>query len=335
MLSECPSEDQLAAFVAGVRSSETDDLRSHLYSCETCRRAVSAIAATPTHPAFGAGTRLGRFTMKRLLGEGAMGEVWAARDRELGREVAIKLLRVSSDRLRREAQAMARVRHPNVVAIYDLGWIDDHAFCAMELVDGETLRAYLATPRPWRAVLRIAVAAGRGLAAAHRTGVIHRDIKPENVLIARDGRTLVSDFGLAKLAAPDDTATDAGRAPTAPFDASGTHLTTTGALIGTPAYMAPEQLAGEAASCSAISSRSASWCTRRCSEPVRSRRRRSSVCAKRSGQAWHARPRCAASPSACSMCSSADWQPSRQRAGHRWTRCSTLSSARCGASAGG
>jgi tetratricopeptide (TPR) repeat protein len=275
VLSECPPEDQLAAFVAGDRSPDADLVRSHLDTCTTCRRAVSALAAaqshaalaatqphaaalaaTQPHPAFGPdtqlgpGTRLGRFTMKRLLGEGAMGEVWAAHDPELDREVAIKLLRVTSARLRREAQAMARVRHPNVVAIYELGWTDDHGFCAMELVDGATLRAHLETKRPWREVLDLAVAVGRGLSAAHGTGVIHRDIKPENILIARDGRTLVSDFGLAKLAGPDDPAAE-DSLPAVPIDPngpSGTHLTTKGVLIGTPAYMAPEQLVGDPAS---------------------------------------------------------------------------------------
>jgi hypothetical protein len=206
---------------------------------------VSALASVPRSSALGVGTRLGRFTMTRMLGEGAMGEVWAARDPELDREVAIKLLRVSSARLRREAQAMARVRHPNVVAIYELAWTNGQGFCAMELVDGETLRAHLATPRSWRTVLPIALAVGRGLSAAHGTGVIHRDIKPENVLIARDGRTLVSDFGLAKLAGPDD---DAAVPAARDDEASTTRLTTVGALIGTPAYMAPEQLAGEPAS---------------------------------------------------------------------------------------
>jgi tetratricopeptide (TPR) repeat protein len=247
VLLECPTDDELSAFVAGDRPPGVDLFRNHLDSCSNCRRAVSAVAATRARAAVSAGTRLGRFTMQRLLGEGAMGEVWAAHDPELDREVAIKLLRVTSARWRREAQAMARVRHPNVVAIYDLGWTDDHAFCAMELVDGETLRAYLATPRPWQAVLRVALAVGRGVSAAHGTGVIHRDIKPENILIARDGRTLVSDFGLAKLAGPDDPAAEESR-PAVPIDPGATHLTTQGMLIGTPAYMAPEQLAGDPAS---------------------------------------------------------------------------------------
>jgi eukaryotic-like serine/threonine-protein kinase len=142
-----------------------------------------------------AGERLGRFTLLRPLGEGAMGEVWAAHDPELDREVAIKLLRISSARLQREARAMARVKsHPNVVTVYELGTDGRRAFCAMELVDGKTLRGWLVTPRTWREVIDVAVAVGRGLAAAHAAGLVHRDVKPENVLIARDGRTLVTDF---------------------------------------------------------------------------------------------------------------------------------------------
>jgi predicted Ser/Thr protein kinase len=245
----CPSEDELAAYVAGDQFSRADRVLAHLDECSSCRRAVSALAVT-SRTELVAGTRLGRFEMRRLLGKGAMGDVWAAYDPELDREVAIKLLRVTSARLRREAQAMARVHHPNVVRIYDLGTADDHAFCAMELVDGETLRTWMSTPRPWRSALRVAIEAGRGLAAAHATGVIHRDIKPENVLIARDGRTLVTDFGLAKLAGPDDEDRAAGHAEGSEsvVDASSTHLTAQGALVGTVAYMSPEQLAGEPAS---------------------------------------------------------------------------------------
>ncbi|TMQ13420.1 MAG: serine/threonine protein kinase [Deltaproteobacteria bacterium] len=199
---------------------------------------------------------LGRFTLVRLLGHGSMGEVWAAHDQELDREVALKLLRLRSGqlggeataRLRREAQAMARLNHPNVVTVYELGTDhEDRVFCAMELVDGVTLRRWLETPRSWRDVLGVASAVGRALAAAHAVGLIHRDIKPENVLIATDGRTLVSDFGLAKLV---DLGTDADGAdhaePPAEIAPIAT-LTATGAMIGTPVYMSPEQLAGKPA----------------------------------------------------------------------------------------
>jgi tetratricopeptide (TPR) repeat protein len=193
--------------------------------------------------------RLGRFALTRLLGRGGMGEVWAALDPELDREVAIKLLYVDfggmdrerQARLRREAQAMARVNHPNIVQIYELGADGDRLFCAMELIDGETLRQWLETPRPWRETLDVLLAAGRGVAAAHAAGLVHRDVKPDNVMIARDGRIVVADFGLARL-------TEMGAEP-APaetssidLDARANALLTTRTLLGTPVYMAPEVL---------------------------------------------------------------------------------------------
>jgi eukaryotic-like serine/threonine-protein kinase len=258
----CPSAGELAGFVAGELPAEAARaLEVHLDDCDSCRRGVSALVgaehdegsdtlpATPVPvgddgPALAAGQRVGRFTLVRKLGSGAMGEVWAAHDAVLEREIALKLSlphrelpdEALAARMRREAQAMARLNHPNVVAIYDLGDAGERAFCAMELVDGITLRAWLATRRPWRVVLPVLLAAGRGLAAAHAAGLVHRDFKPENVLVARDGRVLVTDFGLALLDKPHT-------APAGGELAEGT-LTTAGALIGTPAYMAPEQLDG-------------------------------------------------------------------------------------------
>jgi serine/threonine-protein kinase len=177
---------------------------------------VAASTAAP-EPVAAAGHRVGRFALIRLLGRGGMGEVWAARDLELDREVAIKLLDVDfggmgherQARLRREAQAMARVNHPNIVQIYELGADRDRLFCAMELVDGQTLRQWLETPRPWRATLDVLLAAGRGVAAAHAAGLVHRDVKPDNVMVARDGRVVVADFGLAKLTEMDQAGGDA------------------------------------------------------------------------------------------------------------------------------
>jgi serine/threonine protein kinase/tetratricopeptide (TPR) repeat protein len=267
----CLTDDDAAALVSDdLDAAQRATLSSHLDACERCRRFVSALAAmdqatdhgtaaqaaAPTLPGGGAasglraGDALGRFRLTRPLGNGAMGEVWAARDPELDREVALKLLRLRSDalgaeattRMRREAQAMARLNHANVVTIYELGTDGpDRVFCAMELVEGATLRRWLETPRAWRAVIDVARAVGRGLAAAHAAGLIHRDIKPENILIADDGRTLVSDFGLAKLADLGGIELAAGEAGEG---ASSEVLTIAGAVIGTPAYMAPEQLAG-------------------------------------------------------------------------------------------
>jgi eukaryotic-like serine/threonine-protein kinase len=255
----CPTDDDVAGYVAGeLAASDHRVVTVHLDGCERCRRLVSALAGTePTlasdDPAAasralggGAGVQVGRFSLVRLLGRGAMGEVWAARDPELSREVAIKLVQFDGHndraelRFRREAQAMARLNHPNVVKIYELGTAgDDLAFCAMELIDGVTLRSWLAQPRDWREVIAIAGAVGRGLAGAHAAGLVHRDIKPENILIAADGRTLVSDFGLARLLDDNEQDND---------DAAGTigdlGFTAAGAVIGTPLYMAPEQLAG-------------------------------------------------------------------------------------------
>jgi len=265
---ECPTADDLGAFAEGAVSADHAALiERHLDRCAACRRLVSTLAAAgssddvamlatvPTLPAATGGgphqgQRLGRFTLVRRLGEGGMGEVWAAHDPELDREVALKLLHVEAlsldddarARLRREAQAMARLTHPNVVRIYELASDGELVFCAMELVDGVTLRDWLGTRRPWREVLAVLLDAGRGVAAAHAAGLVHRDVKPDNILIARDGRTLVGDFGLAKLI--DLGATEPVPASLRGALASGSVRTRTGAMVGTPLYMPPEQLDG-------------------------------------------------------------------------------------------
>jgi hypothetical protein len=168
---------------------------------------------------------LGRFVLERCLGRGGMGEVWQALDRELERTVAVKLLRPgrSGDeawraQLRREAKVMARLSHPNIAVIYEVGIAEGRAFVAMELAR-ESLRDYLASGRPWREVIARYCGVARGLAAAHRAGVAHRDFKPDNVLIGAAGETKVADFGFAASDDPERVA-------------------------GTPAYMAPEQILG-------------------------------------------------------------------------------------------
>ena len=148
--------------------------------------------------------QIGRYLVIRSIAAGGMGEVVEAFDPELDRRVALKLLKTgrggddSQARLLREAQAMARLSHANVVQIHDVGVQDDRVFLAMELVVGETLTRWLATPRSWREVVRVFVAAARGLAAAHRAGLVHRDFKPDNVLMGADGQPRVADFGLAR-----------------------------------------------------------------------------------------------------------------------------------------
>ncbi|MBE7450603.1 MAG: serine/threonine protein kinase [Kofleriaceae bacterium] len=191
--------------------------------------------------AIAAARHLGRYRIDGMLGSGGMGLVLSGFDPELDRAVAIKVLRHADDelqaRLLREAQAMARLRHANVVAVHDVGEVDGRVFVAMELVEGTTLRAWLAQARPWRAVIATFVAAARGLAAAHAAGVVHRDFKPDNVLVGADGVVRVADFGLAR-ASP-------GEAASSPV--GGDELTGAGQVMGTPAYMAPEQHDGETA----------------------------------------------------------------------------------------
>ncbi|MBL9101206.1 MAG: protein kinase [Myxococcales bacterium] len=214
-------------------------------------------------------TAIGPFLVLRKLGEGGMGVVYAGYDVALDRKVALKLIRrhlLSSGEIRarmlREAQAMARLSHPNVVQVYQVGQHDDEIYMAMEYVEGETLTAWLRRePRPWQLVLRTVLAAGRGLAAAHVAGLVHRDFKPDNVLVGADGRPCVLDFGLvdgegAALSRPTElrssrssvgpaSATDISRVSTLPPDASGIYgsvrLTQAGKALGTPAYMSPEQ----------------------------------------------------------------------------------------------
>src|SRR5262249_46608516 len=145
---------------------------------------------------------------------GGMGEVYAAQDEELSRRVAVKVLGGSlrgspgaAQRLLREAQAMAQLNHPNIVTVYDVGSEGEELYVAMELVDGESLRHWLlAAVRGWPEIVRVFLQAARGLAAAHAAGIVHRDFKPDNVLVSRDGRVRVADFGLARLAAERDEA---------------------------------------------------------------------------------------------------------------------------------
>ena len=192
------------------------------------------------------GTSVGRYVILDHIGSGGMGTVYAGFDPKLDRKVAIKVLALhrrrdptSLARLAREAQSMARLSHPNVVTIHDVGDHDGKVFLAMEFVDGTTLGRWLRErDRAWPEVVDAYRAAGRGLAAAHDAGLVHRDFKPDNVMVAADGRVLVMDFGLARTSADSlDPSSDA----LCGDETADTSLTSAGMLVGTPAYMAPEQ----------------------------------------------------------------------------------------------
>jgi serine/threonine protein kinase/Flp pilus assembly protein TadD len=216
-------------------------------------------------PALGRGTPLDRYVVLDPLGAGGMGMVYAAYDSVLDRKVALKLLppesasgssEVTSGRARllREAQAMARLSHPNVVAVYDVYQHGAQVFMAMELVEGQTLSQWLREkPRGKREILSAWLEAGRGLAAAHAAGLVHRDFKPTNVLVGKDGRVRVTDFGLARPhSAPPEPASEDGASspstgPVKPHSLLDLQLTQWGAVLGTPAYMAPEQFRGATA----------------------------------------------------------------------------------------
>jgi hypothetical protein len=202
---------------------------------------------------------LGRYRLQRELGRGGMGVVHAAFDPDLERRVALKVLVTTEStegrqRLLREARAMARLTHPNVVTVHEVGSTNGRDYIAMELIDGGTLEDWLGEPRSERDIIAAFVAAARGLAAAHAAGLVHRDFKPHNVLRHKDGRIVVTDFGLVvgvEGAAVDPLVTtlpvagDGGRDATAGTTPSSlTGLTKTGSLLGTPAYMAPEQWTG-------------------------------------------------------------------------------------------
>ena len=188
-----------------------------------------------------AGTRVGPYEIDRKIGAGGMGVVYGAKDERLGRSVAIKVLPAAvigdADRLRRfeqEARTVGGLNHPNLVILHDVGRHDGAPYIVTELLSGQSLRARIAeSPLPLREVIRIAVDVARGLNAAHGSGIVHRDIKPDNIFLTRDGRVKILDFGIAKLRDLD------------PAHAA-TAATGSGVVVGTPGYMAPEQLVGTA-----------------------------------------------------------------------------------------
>ncbi len=268
---DCVDDAVAEALVSGqLPPEQADALQAHIQGCELCEMRVSMARESvegstdtsdvdgdvdPDEPDLAKGTSLGRYLVLDRLGAGGMGVVYLAYDPELDRRVAIKLMRAlvsasmspsqGQTRLLREAQAMAKVSHPNVIAVHDVGTFNERVFAAMELVEGEDLRKHLKGKHTWREVVSLYVQAGRGLAGAHAAGMVHRDFKPDNVLIGKDGRVRVTDFGLARLASdaaepeaeplPEEAATDGG--PTG-------EPSVFGKVAGTPGYMAPEQYLG-------------------------------------------------------------------------------------------
>ena len=193
--------------------------------------------------ALSAGDRLGRYEILGPLGAGGMGEVWKARDSELDREVAVKVLpdEVVSDpkrveRFRREAKALAALSHPNLLEIHDVGTADGVSYVVTELLEGDSLRRQIPhTGLPWRKVVELGADIADGLSAAHDVGIVHRDLKPENLFLTADGRVKILDFGLATI---DDEEEPEGESPT---------VTEAGTVVGTVGYAAPEQLEGQRA----------------------------------------------------------------------------------------
>jgi len=266
-------DNAASEFVSGtLPPSAVGKVEGHLAGCRDCRALVAALAAdsgddsnAATFPhervspsqvgelprkTLSIGDRVGRYLVLSAIGAGGMGVVFAAYDPQLDRKIALKLLRsglaVSSKdartRLRREAQAIAQLSHPNVVSVYDVGTTDDgDLYIAMEFVEGDTLTTWLRKyPRTWREIIDVFLQAARGLWSAHGVGLLHRDFKPDNVLVGGDGRVRVTDFGLARsVLAPDEVAQAKPE-----MTALNIALTATGTVLGTPRYMPPEQMTG-------------------------------------------------------------------------------------------
>jgi eukaryotic-like serine/threonine-protein kinase len=255
----------IAPLPAFVMDEFTTEVEAKLPPSQPEPAMVSSPAAVPSEPktrAHERGSSLGRYIVLDLLGRGGVGAVYATYDPQLDRRVAVKLLHTASaddkerKRLVREARALAKLSHPNVVHVYDAGVHEGDVFVAMELIEGKSFREWVTSePRPsYPDILRAYLDAARGLLAAHDRGLVHRDIKPANILMGKDGRVRVADFGLAIAHEPadDDGARAAARrsrtsatgASRPSFNLHGQlddRLTMTGTILGTPAYMAPEQ----------------------------------------------------------------------------------------------
>ena len=258
---ECPDSNEIAALVDGrLDDASIGRLQDHLDTCPTCFALVAELArgdqaATTGGAEVGGGgwrerRQLEEYRLIRPIGRGSGGQVWLAHDSLLDREVAIKFLSSAAsvrarDRFRIEVRAIARLSHPNVVTVYRVGEVDGQPYLVSELIRGESLDT-VARPMPWERVREIGIGLARGLAAAHRAGIIHRDIKPGNAVVGEDGQVKLLDFGLAKLhdTSPEDPLDDGAVVAAVPVS-----MTATGQLLGTPLYMAPEAWSGEAPTC--------------------------------------------------------------------------------------
>jgi serine/threonine-protein kinase len=266
----CLGPDSIAALFDGeLDAAARSSAEAHLDRCEPCRELLAHLASgvleaagaptrreggsdscwttipqhrAPGEPRYAAGDRMGPFVIAGLLGRGGMGEVYLAEDPRLGRRVALKVVGESQletprsvDRFLREARMTARLNHPSIVTIHDVGEHGGRPYLALEYVEGSTLRQWAREHRAqgWRPVASIGLAIAEALAAAHGAGVLHRDLKPENVLVGLDGRVRVVDFGLA---APIDSVLPGTDSQVA------CSVTT---VAGTPRYMAPEQWRGD------------------------------------------------------------------------------------------
>jgi predicted Ser/Thr protein kinase len=228
-VSEHVADEALAAWSLGlVSADERERAIEHAASCDRCRAVIAHVVSTA---AAAAPMRLGRYELRGPIGSGGMGVVLRGHDPALGREVAIKMINAAlvepehRERMLREAQAMAKVAHPNVVTVHELGEAGDEVFVAMELVTGLPLHRWLASPRTRAERIAVVRGVGQGIAAVHAAGLLHRDIKPDNVVVRDDGTAVLVDFGLA-------------RESRAPAIGAGS------GAAGTPRYLAPEVVAG-------------------------------------------------------------------------------------------
>ncbi len=246
----CPEDEQLVALVeGGLDADSREPVAAHLEACAECLEVVTTLlraqGKTRSTPLPSGAEWAGRYRVGRILGRGAMGDVYGARDGKLDRDVALKILADAGElmspsareRFERESKTMARLDHPHLITVFDADVWNGRPYVAMQLISGSTMRTW-APEQPWRRIVDAYVKVAAGLATAHASGVLHRDIKPDNVLVDDGGSPVLTDFGLA---------TTDSRSLSDDLDPDD-RLTRPGAAIGTPAYMAPQRLVGGHAS---------------------------------------------------------------------------------------